>query len=184
MRQLSKSKLIAFRQCPKRLWLELHKPELKDDSGAEMVFQIGHQVGELAQSIFDPQESGTNVDPNLIGWEDSAAQTQALLAAGDGPVFEALIRIPGALALADVMRPTRDFGNLQWEMIEVKSSTSVHDYHRDDVAIQTYIAHEAGIPLSRIGVAHIDNQFVYPGGGDYAGLLRIEDLTAEAKARQ
>mgnify|MGYP005865604395 CR=1 FL=1 len=106
-----------------------------------------------------------------------------MLAAGEGPVFEAFIRIPGALALADVMRPTRDFGSLQWEMFEVKSSTGVHDYHRDDVAIQTYIAHAAGIPLSRIGVAHIDNQFVYPGGGDYEGLLHIEDLTEEAKAR-
>jgi len=33
MRQLSKSKIIAYRQCPKRLWLELHRPELRDDSG-------------------------------------------------------------------------------------------------------------------------------------------------------
>ena len=183
MRQLSKSKLIAFRQCPKRLWLELHKPELKDDSGSEAVFRIGHQVGDIALKIFDPKGTGINVDPNEIGWDESAAQTKQSLESGDGPVFEAQLRIPGALALADVMRPTRDFGSLQWEMIEVKSSTSVHDYHRDDVAIQTYIAHKAGIQLSKVGVAHINNQFVYPGDEDYEGLLHVEDLTDEAKGR-
>ena len=26
MHKLSKSKIIAFRQCPKRLWLEVHRP--------------------------------------------------------------------------------------------------------------------------------------------------------------
>ena len=30
MRTLSKSKLLAFRQCPKRLWLEVHRPELRE----------------------------------------------------------------------------------------------------------------------------------------------------------
>lgn len=42
MHTLSKSKLIAYRQCPKRLWLELHRPELRDDSGSETAFQIGN----------------------------------------------------------------------------------------------------------------------------------------------
>ncbi len=42
MHNLSKSKIIAYRQCPKRLWLEIHKPELRDDSASETVFQIGN----------------------------------------------------------------------------------------------------------------------------------------------
>lgn len=45
MRILSKSKLLAFRQCPKRLWLEIHHPELRTDSAATQVnFAVGHQV--------------------------------------------------------------------------------------------------------------------------------------------
>ena len=50
MRNLSKSKIIAFRQCPKRLWLELHRPELRDDSASQIVFAIGNQVGDVAQT--------------------------------------------------------------------------------------------------------------------------------------
>jgi hypothetical protein len=53
MRNLSKSKIIAYRQCPKRLWLEIHKPELRDDSASEMVFAIGNQVGDVARRIYD-----------------------------------------------------------------------------------------------------------------------------------
>ncbi|MGJ8653047.1 MAG: DUF2779 domain-containing protein [Opitutaceae bacterium] len=183
MRRLSKSKLIAFRQCPKRLWLELHKPELRDDSGSQAAFNIGYQVGDIAQKVFDPDGTGINVDPNDIGWDESAAQTEASLQAGAGPVFEALLSIPGSLALADVMLPDLSSNALRWQMIEVKSSTGVKDYHRDDVAIQTYIAERSGIALSKVGVAHINNQFVYPGNEDYDGLLHVEDLTKEAKGR-
>jgi predicted RecB family nuclease len=180
---LSKSKLLAFRQCPKRLWLEINKPELRDDSGSQTAFAAGHQVGEAAQAILDRQGDGINVDPHLIGWDASAEQTQVALRTGDRTVFEALLQIPGAMALADVMRPDPNFSELRWEMIEVKASTSVKDYHRDDVAIQTYIADESGVPLSKSMLAHIDTNFVYAGDGDYSGLLHLEDLTEEARAR-
>jgi hypothetical protein len=47
MRNLSKSKIIAYRQCPKRLWLEIHKPELRDDYASQAVFAIGnHKKGQ------------------------------------------------------------------------------------------------------------------------------------------
>ncbi|EDY83095.1 hypothetical protein VDG1235_2719 [Verrucomicrobiia bacterium DG1235] len=183
MRILSKSKLIAFRQCPKRLWLEINKPELRDDSASEAAFQIGFQVGDIAMEIFDKDGSGSLIDFNAIGWDEAFAQSTQLLQSGQGPIFEATMKTEGALALADVMLPDRSPHGLRWQMVEVKSSTSVKDYHRDDVAIQTYIAQQNGIQLSQIGVAHINNQFVYPGNRDYEGLLRIEDLTQEAKAR-
>ncbi len=78
-----------------------------------------------------------------------------------------------------------DLGSLpRWHMIEVKSSTSVKNYHRDDVAVQSCIAAAAGIDLASVSLAHIDNSFVYPGGGDYRGLFLEEDLTEEALARR
>jgi len=150
MRTLSKSKLIAFRQCPKRLWLEIHRSDLRDDSASQAVFQIGYAVGDLAQTYFDQQNTGTNTDPHILGWEEAYQTTTNLLTEGNAPIFEAALRIDGALALADVMLPTRDTGELSWEMLEVKSSTSVKSYHRDDAAIQTFIATEKGIPISKV----------------------------------
>src|SRR5690606_30060388 len=70
-----------------------------------------------------------------------------------------------------------------WRMVEVKSSTSVQAYYRDDAAIQSFIAKAAGVPLAGIALAHIDNQWVYPGNDDYQGLLVENDLSDEAFSR-
>lgn len=59
MRVLSKSKLLAFRQCPKRLWLEIHQPERRKDSGASLAsYATGHQVGDIARRLYNPFEQG------------------------------------------------------------------------------------------------------------------------------
>ena len=58
---------------------------------------------------------------------------------------------------------------------------SVKDYHRDDIAVQAFLARAAGVALK--SVVHVDSSWVYPGGDDYRGLLKENDLTAEAFAR-
>ena len=46
---LSKSRLTAFEQCAKRLWLEVHKRELAVfDEDSKAAFQRGHEVGAIA----------------------------------------------------------------------------------------------------------------------------------------
>jgi len=183
MRTLSKSKLLAYRQCPKRLWLEAHRPDLREDSTATQAsFVVGHQVGDIAQRLYDPKGNGILIDPKAEGFEAMFARTRDLLQSAQ-PIFEAGFRAEGALALADVMLPVRKAGKLAWRMVEVKSSTSVKDYHRDDAAVQSLIARSSGVPLTGIALAHIDSSWVYPGNGDYSGLLVENDLTDEAFAR-
>ena len=47
---LSKSRLISAWQCPKKLHLEKHHPELGEVSDqTESLFATGHQVGAIAQ---------------------------------------------------------------------------------------------------------------------------------------
>ncbi len=183
MRQLSKSKLIAYRQCPKRLWLEIHRPELRDDSGSETVFRIGNEVGEMARRLYDGDGSGTLIDIDVLGFGEAFRLSEELFGRAEGPVFEAGLRIRGALAFADVMLPVEKEDERRWRMIEVKSTTGVKDYHRDDLAIQTYIATAAGVALESVRLAHINNTFVYPGGGDYRGLFTEVDLTEETAER-
>ncbi len=182
MRALSKSKLLAFRQCPKRLWLEVHQPEVCEDSGATQATRAaGHQVGDIARQLYDPQQRGQLIDPQAEGLDAAFARTQALLQSPSAqPIFEAGFRAEGVLAFADVLLPA---GKKQWRMVEVKSSTSVKDYHRDDAAVQSFLARACGVPLQSIALAHIDNGWTYPGDGDYRGLLVEEDLTEEAFAR-
>jgi hypothetical protein len=183
MRNFSKSKLLALRQCSKRLWLEIHRPELREDTAATQVsLQIGHQVGDIAQRIYDPEGLGAVIDVQVEEFPRGFERTTELLGTTQ-PIFEAGFCAGGALAFADVMLPDQVDGKPVWRMVEVKSSTSVKNYHRDDVAVQAFIAQSAGVPLQSIALAHIDSSWTYPGHGDYSGLLVEADLTAEAFAR-
>lgn len=184
MRSLSKSKIIGFRQCPKRLWLEIHRPELAEyDDAAKKAFAIGHQVGAIAHKIFDPYGKGILLDAQTQGYEVVFNKTQELIKSSDPkPIFEAGFNACGALAFADIMEPTSN-SNKSWHMVEVKSAASVKDYYLDDTAIQSYVAIKSGVPLESISVAHIDSKWVYPGQDDYQGLLKRVDVTNEAFSR-
>jgi hypothetical protein len=81
LRVLSKSKLLAYRQCPKRLWLEVHRPDLREDSSATQAsFAVGHQVGDIARQLYDPKGKGVLIDPQVDGFEAAFARTQELSA--------------------------------------------------------------------------------------------------------
>jgi len=184
MKNLSKSKLLAFRQCPRRLWLEIRRPDLREDSSATLAsFAVGDTVGEVAQRLYDPKGNGIVFNPGIQRHTDVLAQSMTLLDSPN-PIFEAGFAANGALAYADVMLPVKRGGQRMWRMVEVKSSTSVHDYHRDDVAIQSFVARRAGVPLAAVALAHIDSKWTYAGDGDYNGLLVENDLTDEAFGRE
>lgn len=184
MRTLSKSKILAFRQCPKRLWLEVYHSDLRKDSLAtQATFVTGHQVGDIARQLYDPEGKGILINPQTEGFDASFKRTQELLRS-DQPIFEAGFRAEGALAFADIMLPNMQGSQRTWHMIEVKSSTSVKDYQRDDVAVQAFVARTSGVALSAIMLAHIDSSWVYPGNGNYKGLLLENDLTDEAFGRE
>ena len=152
MSLLAKSKLIAFHQCPKRLWLEVHHPELREYSAGTLAsFQVGHQVGDVARRIYDSDGTGTVIDVKTEGYERAFVRSKQLLAESRQPIFEAGFKAGGALAFADVMLPETENGHRAWKMVEVKSSTSVKDYHREDVAVQTFIAQSAGVDLKSVG---------------------------------
>jgi hypothetical protein len=182
---LSKSKLIAYRQCPKRLWLEVHRPELREDSAqTQAIFEIGHRVGDLARQLYDPKNKGSFLDIQKLGVGGVIDATRELLPQRQ-MIFEAGFsigtRARGALALADILRPHSD--GHSWSMVEVKSSTKVHAYHEDDAAIQYHVATLAGISLKSLKLAHVDSGWIYPGGDDFQGLLVEQDLTEIAASR-
>jgi hypothetical protein len=63
--RLSKSKFVAGVQCLKRLYLQVHQPELAGeiDEGQAVRFEQGHEVGVLAQAAFP---GGVLVDSDVF----------------------------------------------------------------------------------------------------------------------
>lgn len=181
MAVLSKSKILAYLQCPKRLWLEVHQPGLRADSSATTAnFAAGHSVGDVSRKIYDPNNQGIYLDIKTLGLKGLIAATQTALAERK-IIFEAGYQANGTLSLADILIPVEDGTASAWRMVEVKSSTSVKKYHVEDLAVQTAIATQAGIQLSGVSVAHVDNSWTYPGNDQYMGLLKEEDQSAKVK---
>lgn len=174
---LSKSKITMFEQCPKRLWLATHRPELAElDEGAEARFQTGHEVGALACSLC-PGGVMVDADPDLRAALEKTRQL--LVAEHAGPIFEATLEHEGVLVRVDILERDEDG---EWHMAEVKSSTKAKDNHLGDLATQLWVVRNAGLPIKRASIRHINNQFVLESDGNYDGLLIDADLTAEAEA--
>ena len=67
-------------------------------------------------------------------------------------------------------------------LIEVKSTAGVKTEHIWDCAIQTWVARGSGRNVTRVMLGHADTSFVYSREGDYQGLLKLADITAEVEA--
>lgn len=176
---LSKSKLLSYRQCHKRLWLEKYRPELREVSdAAEASFARGHAVGDVARSIYGPGEllaDGPKLDiPEML------KRTQQLAQGRNGTVYEAAFSFDEVLVLADVVKLSAQGASV----IEVKSSTGVKDYYIDDCATQAHVMEGAGMPVRSISLAHIDKTFVYPGDHRYEGLLKEVDVGPPVAAKR
>ena len=124
---LSKSRLLAYRQCERRLWLEIHRRDLIEVSAQQQArFDAGHQVGELARQLADPRGQGILFDAQRDGFaavlRDS---TQAL--SERRPLFEAGFAAQGAIVFVDLLLPDQGTkGDARgWRLVEVKSSGSV-----------------------------------------------------------
>ena len=132
---LSKSRLISAWQCPKRLHLEKHHPELAEISAqTESNFAIGHLVGDISQQLYGTPDSVEIAFDKRMGL--MVTKTRELIEGGaDFPIFEATFQFENVLVRADVMIPDGE----GWRVIEVKASTSVKDYHVLDCAIQDWV---------------------------------------------
>lgn len=180
---LSKSKLMACRQCARRLWLEWHHPELCEVSAAsQAAFETGHTVGAIARRLYDPKGNGLEIGRDATASRRSALQQTAEALPRRLPLFEAGFEGGRAYAYADVLLPVGGKQGRSWRMVEVKSATAVKDYYRMDAAIQSYVARTAGLPLKGVAIAYVDKTWTYPGKEDYAGLLVEQDVTRDAAA--
>ena len=95
------------------------------------------------------------------------------------PLFEAAFQHGGAYARADILEPV--LGG-RWDLIEVKSSNEVKDYHYHDVALQKYVFDGAGIQVRKCYLMHLNREYIRRGEIDPRKLLLKEEITNEVKS--
>ncbi len=172
--RLSKSRIAAFEQCPKKLWLMTHMSQLAEQQeGAAERFATGHAVGAEA---CEQCPGGVMIDavPDLTA---AIATTRELLDVGHRqPIFEATFQHQGVLVRCDILEPDGEDG---WHLVEVKSSTKAKSEHLRDLATQVWVARGAGLRITRASIRHLNNDFLLKQAGDYTGLFRDTELLAE-----
>ena len=172
MVSLSKSKIIAHRQCPKRLWLQVNRPELIQMSAATQVrLDEGNKVGDIARKNYP---GGVFIE--TLNRTEAIALTKKAIEKHQ-VIFEGAFFEEDVMVRADLLFPEKD----GYHLVEVKSSTGVKDYHVDDVTVQSWVMEKAGCTPTAVALAHINNQFVYQGEGNYKGLFTQVDLSSQAK---
>jgi hypothetical protein len=172
-------------QCLKRVHLEINRKDLIHySSSTEAAFALGHQVGDIAIQLYGGLNSadggGAFIDYNGGNFAGALAQTEQLMTSMfRAPIFEATLQHDGVLVREDVLLPLDTSDGNSWRIVEVKASTRIKPVHVHDCAVQAWVHLGAGHSMAGIALAHIDNQFLYTGDGDYQGLLIEHDLTEE-----
>ena len=173
---LSKSRIAAFEQCPRRLWLQTHRKDLAVvDEGAQARFQTGNLVGEVACSLV-PNGIMVEAEPNL---QAAIQVTSKLITDGQHPIFEGTFSHDGVLVRVDVMEPNNQGA---WHVAEVKSSTSAKEYHVSDLATQIWVMEQCGVLIASASVRHIDSSFTLENVGEYSGLFADADQSGPIRS--
>lgn len=188
---LTKTDLQSLLQCPRKLWLEHNKPDLVPENDITLYRRAtdGRIVGEKARELLGTDLIWPQMSDNKI---ESAERAKALLAGSpQNPAAEVPMVHVELYARADALLPT----GKGYILRETKAKTfplkkdkvspdKPEDHHLDDVAIQTWIMEGFRLPPAHVELNLLNNQWQYPGDGDYSGLFRQLDVTTEATTRK
>ena len=155
-RDLSKSLFLAGVQCAKRLWLEVHRPELAapPEPVRRAAMAEGIRVGALAR---ERHPGGV-----LVAETSGAGRaTRAAIASGAPAIFEAAFRARGVRIRADLLVRLASGG---FELVEVKAATRVRAEHELDLALQLVVARAAGVAIEEASILHLDRGYRWNGG--------------------
>jgi hypothetical protein len=170
---ISKSKFVAGCQCPKRLYWQVHEPELGGvpDATAVAIMEQGREVGKLARQLF-----AGGVEIKFGDLEQAIRITRELIANPEVPaIFEAAFEDGGVFVRVDILQRRRDN---RWRLIEVKSTADLKEHHLDDVAIQHRVVSRSGLDLASSCLAHVNRNYVFQGGSiDVRRFFKIRNLT-------
>jgi uncharacterized protein DUF2779 len=172
--KISKSRFMAGVQCLKRLYWQVHQPELAGtpDTAAVAIMEQGREVGLLARQMFP---GGVEVDGSA-GLDEAIRITRELVADREVPaIFEGTFENGGVLVRVDILQRRRDN---RWRLLEVKSTTDLKDQHLADIGIQSRVVSRSSMNLASVCVMHVNRNYVFEGGAiDVRQFFKIRNLT-------
>ena len=180
--RLSKSKFLAGLQCHKRLYLEIHSPELATPPTPDRraIMDMGTDVGVLAREYFPGgvlvAETHRQIPAALVRTAELVADPNVTA------IFEAAFAWQGIRVRVDVLER---LDATRWRLIEVKATSKVKATHLDDLAIQSAVLEGAGIVVDGCFLMHLNTQYVFLGGTlNLKEMFAVDNMTIEVQARR
>ena len=173
MHILSKSTYIKGLQCEKALYMQKKHPYLRDKLSIEQraKFQRGTDVGVLAHEVFP---NGIDMSPNSPSqFPKKVKETWDNLINPEVKVmYEAVFQHNDTLIMLDMLVRDGD----KWLAVEVKSSMRLSDTYYNDAALQYYVLHGCGVPLSDFRLMYLNGDYMKNGPIDVNQLFKMESV--------
>ena len=145
---ITKTDFMRGMQCPKMLWLDKHKPQMRViPPEIQARLDAGNDFGDRAMGMFGPYEEMTVYRPGTTIPDKKAmlANTEDALRRGVPVICEAAFSNYNNYCAADIIRKTED----GYDLYEVKNTAEVHDQFIRDAGFQYYIISRSGLRIGR-----------------------------------
>ncbi|MCR4606790.1 MAG: Dna2/Cas4 domain-containing protein [Oscillospiraceae bacterium] len=156
---ISKTDFIRGMQCPKMLWLDAHRPELKViPEETQKRLDRGNEFGDKAMAMFGPFEEMTAFIPGTkyLDKKKMVQNTRNAMRSGVENICEASFDHDGEFCAVDILHRVEDD---VWELYEVKDSPEVRQELIEDAAYQAWVLNRCGIKLDGVFVVyHYDDE--------------------------
>lgn len=172
---LKKSTFLSGTHCERRMWWEINDKgceEMRIDLATKLLFDQGNEVGELAREQFPGgvliRRDKGNFVSSFTNSRDAIADPSVSV------IYEAGFVARETMIFADILVRTGP----TFTLIEVKQGTSATEEHIYDLAIQAVVMRDAGVPITRFELMHLNRECKYP---DLSNLFVREDVTKQVE---
>ena len=169
---ITKTDFMRGMQCPKMLWLDKHRPDLKViPPEIQARLDAGNDFGDEAMGMFGPYEEMTVYRPGTTIPDKAAMvqRTQEHLAAGTPVICEAAFSNYNNYCAVDILRKTES----GYDFYEVKNAPEVYPQFVKDAGFQYYIMNRCKLNIGKI--------FIVTHGEDEKNPFVSNDVTVKAK---
>lgn len=144
---VSKTDFVRGLQCPKMLWLDSHRPELKIiPEEVQRRLDAGNEFGDEAMGIFGEYRETTCYRPDgRLDFAQMIARTQEWLKEGIPVVCEAAFSYRGNYCAADILRKNGEV----YDLYEVKNAPAPRREFLLDLGFQSFLIGQCGVLLGR-----------------------------------
>ena len=170
MKKVSKSDYVQSLKCLNYVWHKFNDKEKLPSLDRVFIVQRGVEFGALAQKLYS---DGISIKFN---YKQASKDTSESLDLGK-PIFEATFETDKLYCMVDILVPSEG----GWDIVEVKSGSSVKKEHYDDVAFQRYVLEKSGIKVNKCYLMHANKKYIRKGDIDIKSLFMKTDITEKVE---